>query len=177
MPQSNRIAISLDVTFDEYFNSAVTLSWKPFQDALTLRPTTTTIPSSTSTLEYTGSASDFPTAFAEGNSDNHSESTSVDDLNSKTINNNLSITEDNFSDTSSTASFTEVQGFTAPFDLEQTDSEVDQPLSTEQHQSEPTLAETDILPTHPTFPKKKFNFRRSTFQATEFSKQREHNRK
>ncbi|MEE4248493.1 MAG: hypothetical protein V2I33_24195, partial [Kangiellaceae bacterium] len=130
MPQSNRIPISLDVTFDEHFTSPVTLSWKPYQDALTLGPTSTTIPSSTSTLEYTGSASDFPPAFAEGTYNNHSESTPADDHNTSIINTS-SITEDNFSDTSSTASFTEVQGFTAPFDLEQTDSEVDQPLSTE----------------------------------------------
>ena len=38
MPQSNRIAVSVYVYFDESFSSAIVLSWTPFQDAIRLHP-------------------------------------------------------------------------------------------------------------------------------------------
>ena len=67
MPQSNRIAVSMDVSFDEAFTSAIVLTWTPFQDAIRLRPNESFLADDYDTLEHTGSADQFPSMFEEGN--------------------------------------------------------------------------------------------------------------
>ena len=67
MPQSNRIAVSMDVSFDEAFTSAIVLSWTPFQDAIRLHPNESSISDEYDTLEHTGSAEEFPSMFEEWN--------------------------------------------------------------------------------------------------------------
>ena len=67
MPQSNRIAVSTDVSFDESFTSAIVLSWTPFQDAIRLHPNESSIADDYDTLEHTGSAEQFPSMFEKGN--------------------------------------------------------------------------------------------------------------
>ena len=67
MPQSNRIAVSTDMSFDEHLTSALLLSWTPFQDAMKTRPIQTSNIDDYDTLEHTGSAEDFPSMFEEGN--------------------------------------------------------------------------------------------------------------
>ena len=59
MPQSNRIAVSMDVSFDEAFTSAIVLTWNPFQDAIRLRPNESFLADDYDTLEHTGSAEQF----------------------------------------------------------------------------------------------------------------------
>ena len=78
MPQSNRIAVSMDITFDEHFTSAILLSWTPFQDAMRLRPNESSNIDDYATLEHTGSAEDFPSMFEEGNKDTTKTSSSKD---------------------------------------------------------------------------------------------------
>ena len=67
MPQSNRISVSMDASFDESFASAIVLSWNPFQDAIRLLPNESSISDEYDTLEHTGSAEEFPSMFEEGN--------------------------------------------------------------------------------------------------------------
>ena len=67
MPQFNRIAVYMDVSFDESFTSAVVPSWTPFQDAIKLRPNESSIADDYDTLEHTGSAEQFPSMFEDGN--------------------------------------------------------------------------------------------------------------
>ena len=73
MPQSQRIAVSHDVTFDESFQTAVSTQWKPYQDALSLRPPTSTTHTDDDALYVTGSAEDFPQELERGNSQNEAD--------------------------------------------------------------------------------------------------------
>ena len=44
IPSIMQNKISLDVEFDEYFNTAIAYTWKPFHDAISLRPFISTTP-------------------------------------------------------------------------------------------------------------------------------------
>ena len=99
IPQSQTIAVSHDVAFDETFSSAIITNWRPFQDALSLRPEKSSIPSEYDIIEYTRDATHFPSMFEEGNYNPQDD-----------------IKEDNQSDISSQDSYTENQGYNGPLD-------------------------------------------------------------
>ena len=121
MPQSQNIAVSHDVSFDEAFQSAIITNWKPFQDALSLRPEKSCTHTADDILEHTGDATNFPSIFEEGNYNPQEDK------------------NDNLSDVSSQESYTEDQGYTGPLDdsESQTISEIaDQDIvSSEQSQT------------------------------------------
>jgi hypothetical protein len=64
VPSTRQIVISGDVICDETFASTVAETWKPFHDALALRPTASFITDSYTVLEHTG---DLLSQFEEGN--------------------------------------------------------------------------------------------------------------
>ncbi len=64
------IVISGDVICDETLASTVAETWRPFHDALTLRPTASFIPDSYTVLEHTG---DLLFQFEEGNATNNNQ--------------------------------------------------------------------------------------------------------
>jgi hypothetical protein len=64
VPSTRQIVISGDVICDESFASTVAETWRPFHDALALRPTVSFIPDSYTVLEHTG---DLLSQFEEGN--------------------------------------------------------------------------------------------------------------
>jgi hypothetical protein len=75
-PSTRQIIISGDVICDETFASTMTETWRPFHDALALRPTASFIPDSYTMLEHTG---DMLSQFEEGNTtanDNQTATTS-----------------------------------------------------------------------------------------------------
>ena len=67
MPQSNRIAVYMNLTLDESFTSAIVIIWNHFQDAIRLRPNESFLADDYDTLEHTGSAEQFTSMFEEGN--------------------------------------------------------------------------------------------------------------
>ena len=128
MPQSQHIAVSHDVTFDEQFHTAVITNWKPYQDAMTLRPQSSHIHTEDDTLEHTGSAEDLPFMFEEGNAIDNPQNMDIDEL----------------SDVSSTQSYMETQGYTMPIEdsEEQTSNEIPQLLDQEVQDSQPSSGRT-----------------------------------
>ena len=58
IPATGRTITSLDVEFDENFQSAIAYTWTPFHDALSLRPTHSFLHESNPPLEDTGTISD-----------------------------------------------------------------------------------------------------------------------
>ena len=58
IPATGRTITSLDVEFDENFKSAIAYTWTPFHDALSLRPTHSSLLESTPAIEHTGTISD-----------------------------------------------------------------------------------------------------------------------
>jgi hypothetical protein len=64
VPSTRQIVISGDVIHDDTFASTVAETWRPFHDALALRPTASFIPDSYTVLERTG---DLLSQFEEGN--------------------------------------------------------------------------------------------------------------
>ncbi len=68
-PASWQIYISGDVTFDKIFSSTIATMWHLHHDNLALRPATSDIPLTTTTLETTGGVDDitsFSLAIKEG---------------------------------------------------------------------------------------------------------------
>ena len=110
MPQSNHIAVSMDMSFDEHFTSALLLSWTTFQYAMKTRPLQSSNIDDYDTLEHTGSAEDFPSMFEEGNIT--TTSNIIEDENLPT-----SQESDDSSDDSSTDSNVIEQGYTKPLDI------------------------------------------------------------
>ncbi len=64
VPSTRQIVISGDVICDETFASTVAETWRPFHDALALRPSASFIPDSYTVLEHIG---DLLSQFEEGN--------------------------------------------------------------------------------------------------------------
>ncbi len=64
VPSTRQIVISGDVICDETFASTVAETWRPFHDALALRPETSFIPDPHTFVEHTG---DVLSQFEEGN--------------------------------------------------------------------------------------------------------------
>jgi hypothetical protein len=64
VPFTRQIIMYGDVIHDETFASTVAENWRPFHDALALRPTASFIPDPYTVLEHTG---DFLSQFEEGN--------------------------------------------------------------------------------------------------------------
>ncbi len=64
VPSTRQIVISGDVICDETSASTMAETWRPFHDALALKPTTSFIPDSYTVLEHTG---DLLSQFEEGN--------------------------------------------------------------------------------------------------------------
>ena len=58
IPSTQKTKISLDVEFDEYFKTAIAYTWKPFNDALTLRPKDSNPTLLDGASEFTGDISD-----------------------------------------------------------------------------------------------------------------------
>ena len=150
MPQSNQIAVSMDVSFNEAFTSAIVLTWTPFQDAIGLHPNESFLADDYDTLEHTGSAEQFPSMFEEGNEnvmlsrliqnqtqDNNSKETPkiVEDEEENTPQN-----FDDSSDDSSTELDRDEQGYTKPLDISK--------LQTQE--KIPELSEQEIIPDKPT---------------------------
>ena len=141
MPQSNRISVSMDMSFDENFTSAILLSWTPFQDATNLRPHEYSNIDEYDTLENTGSAEYFPSMFEKGNI---TTTTTTENVTSNTPPKESTIIEyeepephsDDSSDDSSTDSNVMEQGYTKPLDISEikTSEEI------------PELTEQDVLP-------------------------------
>ena len=67
MPQSNRIAVSMDVSFDEHFTSALLLTCNPFQYAMILHQHESPNIDEYDTLEHTASDEYYSSMFEEGN--------------------------------------------------------------------------------------------------------------
>jgi len=59
-PGSRTIITSEDVTFDKDFSTAIATTWQQHKDALELRPSASTIPMITDTIEHTGDIDDCP---------------------------------------------------------------------------------------------------------------------
>jgi hypothetical protein len=66
--------MSGDVICDETFASTVAETWKPFHDALALRPTASFIPDSYTVMEHTG---DLLSQFEEGNATANNDQTAT----------------------------------------------------------------------------------------------------
>ncbi len=71
---TRQIVICGDVICDEAFASIVALTWRPFHDALALRPTSSFIPDPYTVLEYTR---DLLPQFEEGNATANSDQTAT----------------------------------------------------------------------------------------------------
>ena len=118
----------MDVSFDESFTSAIIISWKPFQDAIRLRPNESSIADDYDTLDHTGSAEQFTSMFEEGNESgmlSRLPQNQTQDNNSKETPNTIVEDEeqdqpenlDDSSDDSSTESNIDGQGYTKPLDI------------------------------------------------------------
>ena len=140
MPQPNHIAVSMEMSFDEHFTSAILLTCTPFQDAMKLCPHESSNIDKYDTLELTGSAEYFPSMFEEGNI-----TTTTKNVTFSTPQQESNIIEDeeapnqdseDSSNDSSTDSNIAVQGYTKPLDISdiQTSEEI------------PELSEQDLLP-------------------------------
>ena len=81
IPQTRPIVVSGDVAFDESFYSAIATTWRPFHDALALRPLASHVPAVDELLETTGTIDSMFLQSQEGKSDEtaHSFSDSGDD--------------------------------------------------------------------------------------------------
>ena len=125
MPQSNKIGISHDVTFDETFFTAVATTWKLFQDFISLCPSQSLNHTEDDILEHTGSAEDFVSLSEKGNN-----TISIDENNtdlkgetSELIDHNhldpetLELTETHSSDDDSIPDINTL-GYTTPIDKE-----------------------------------------------------------
>ena len=66
VPTTRQIVVSGDTIFDESFFSAIATTWRPFHDALALRPLASDVPDGDATIESTGTLQDMFPQIQEG---------------------------------------------------------------------------------------------------------------
>jgi hypothetical protein len=78
-PGSRTIITSEDVTFDEYFSTAIATSWQQHKDALELHPVVTDVPLINDTIEQTSDIDDCPELVPSEEGDNDDDEADDDD--------------------------------------------------------------------------------------------------